>query len=799
MITTYMKAAFRNLWMHKGYTAINIAGLSIGLASSFIIILYSLNELSVDRHNEKLDNIYLATTEQPDLKWTQPSTPYLLGPTLKDEYPEVQQFARFMRGNCPVKYKDKSFDRAYCLSADLSIFQILTLPLESGSVEGLAQARDFAVISHETAQRIFGDANPVGEVITINWIGESYSLKIAAVMKDMPRTTTLRAEIIVPLSIGEKWLSALWGKMEKNPLDSWNLQFMPAYVLLSPSVTPEQIESKMAAFTKSHSDPIRKVQYHLFPLKDLYFNSSGFVNNVFPSGDITNVYVYSTIGILILLIACINFVILNTGRASVRTKEIAVRKVVGASRFDLMKQIMMESVMVSVLSLPVAIFLVELFLPSLSQLLGKRIPGTFLHELNHIFLFSGITILAGILSGSYVSFYLSGLRPMEILRNTLGTGASKATLRRIMIAVQMVIFIGLITASITITKQVRYFHSKDMGYDKADLVVLSARNLSTIMSGVSTKFDAVKAELMTHPAILGVSGAATLPGTEGGSFSALPDKSDPSRKIRYQVLSVDREFIETMKMQMVSGKSFAEATPEESEHAMILNEAALKAFGIKDPSQEKIQDARILGIVRDFNVRSLREPIAPVVLRCDTKYLGEIAIRVRHDADLPQTIAFIQKTSTSFNNGQPMDHQFFDDRLDDMYANDYRFARMIGYFTALAIFIACLGLFGMSIFVIQTRVKEIGIRKVMGASAGTIFFLVSREFIALILISTIIAIPITVYVLDGWLQNYAYRVSVDGVVVILSLLAAVCIVLVTIGYQAVKAARANPVEALRYE
>ena len=799
MLIAYLKSAFRGLWKYKSYSLINIGGLSIGLASSFIIMLYSINELSYDRQNKNLDNIYLATTENLGVHWTEETTPFQLGPTLKSEYPEVQQFARFIRAGCQVKYKDKDFGRTPCISADLSIFDILTLPLESGSLKGLADSKDYAIISHQAAQKIFGRDNPIGEVLTVNWVGEPYNLRIVAVMDDVPTSSTLRGEVIVPLTIGRHWMSSIWSRLEKNPEDSWKIQLMPTYVMLSHPVPPEQLEKTMASFTKTHSDPNGMMHYHLFPLKDLYFHSSGFMNNLFPSGDSTNVYIYSTIAILILLIACINFVILSTGRASVRTKEVAMRKVVGASRIDLMKQIMTESVLVSLISLPIAILLVDVFLPPLSQLLGKRMPGTLVHDPNHLLLFSGITILAGVLSGSYVSFYLSGFRPMDILRSKVSTGASKATLRKVMIAIQMVIFIGLITASLTIYKQVRFFHTKDMGYDKADLVVLSLRSLTARFRGLGAQFEALKSQLKSYPAILSVSGASTFPGEEGGNFSSAPAKADPTRTIRYQTFTVDREFIETMKMQMVTGKSFGEAAPAESEHAVILNEAAQKAFEIQDPAKELFGGARILGIVRDFNTWSLREPIRPVVISCNTQYIQEVGVRVRHDADLPKTLEVIQKTATALNSGESVDLQFFDDRLDDMYGNDYRFAQMMSYFTALAIFIACLGLFGVSLFVIQTRVKEIGIRKVMGASIGSVFYLVAKEFMLLILISTVIAIPITIHFIDGWLQNYAYRVSVDAVVVVFAFLIAVVIVLVTIGFQAIRAATANPVDALRYE
>jgi putative ABC transport system permease protein len=804
MITGYLKAALRNLWMHRGFSFINIAGLSIGLGSSFIIMLYSIHELSYDSYNKNLADIYLVTAGSTQEQWLMPTIPFVVGPALKNECPEVQQYARFMRGRCPIKYKDKTFDREPCLSSDPSIFQILTLPLKSGSLQGLTSEQDFAVISNQVAQKIFGDAYPIGEVITVNWLGMPYNLKVAAVMKDIPQNSTMRAEIIVPLNIAEKWFPRLAGNQGGNILESWTTTVFPTLVLLSHPGSKDQLEKMMASFTQRHIGPGRQIQFHLFPVKDLYYHPPAFSMNLFPTGNISNVYIYSTIAILILLVACFNFVILSTGRASVRTKEVALRKVVGASRFDLMKQIMLESVLVSILSLPFAMLIVELALPSVSLQLGKRLLDLSSFNLNYLILFAGITLLAGILSGSYVSFYLSGFRPMEILRSKISTGASKATLRKIMIGIQMIIFIGLVTGSLAMYRQVLYFHSKDMGFAKQDLIVFSRFSLRLGSTSDPSRFDlskfeAFKSELATNPSIESVSGAETLPGREEASVSKIPVKSDPSRAVSCQTLSVDRDFIETMKMQMVSGKSFARTTPEESRHAVIINESAVRAFGFSDLSNETIQDQRILGVVKDFNFSSLHNPIAPVVIRCDTSVRNEIAVRVRHDADVEKTLSFILAKSMTFNSGKPMDYQFFDDRLDDLYGDDYRFARMIGLFTALAIFITCLGLFGVSLFVVQTRVKEIGIRKILGASVGTILYLVAREFFVLILISTIVATPIAIYFVNGWLQNFAYRVPVDPFLVLFTLLVAVAVVTVAIGYQALKAAIANPVEALRYE
>jgi putative ABC transport system permease protein len=804
MIGSFLKSALRNLWIHRGFTFINVAGLAVGLASSFIIMLYAINELSYDAHNEKLSNIYLVTAERANPSSTSVFTPFVAGPALKQEQPEGQDFARFMRGSPTIRYKDKTFERTYSLCADPSIFRVLTLPLESGSLEGIATERDFAVISTQMAHKIFGDANPIGEIITVNWLGKPYDLKVGAVMKDLPQTSSTKAEVIMPLSIAQEWFARLLGPMAAKMFESWTTPGLPTFVLLSRSASQAQVDAMMATFSKRHVDAGSGPQFHLFPMKDLYFHSSNLSDSPFPSGNISTVYVYSAIAILILLVACFNIVILSTGRASVRTKEIAVRKVVGASRFDLMKQIMLESLLVAALSLPVALVFVELLLPTLSQHLGNQLPETFFHGLKYLVLFSGITLLAGVLSGSYVSFYLSGFSPIDVLHSKVSTGASKVTLRRIMLAVQMVIFVGLVTASLAIYRQVDYFHSKDMGFEKEDLIVLASHrpklgSTSDPSRFDMTRFETFKAELLSNPSIAGVTGAQHLPGREEGHASTIVLKSDPSKKVTCQELSVDRDFIETMKMHMVLGKSFAEVTPEESRNTVILNESAVKALGVSDLSKETVRDQRILGVVRDFNLRSLRDNIPPVIIQCDTSERNEIAVRVRHGADVSKTLGVVLAKSAMFNDGGPMSFEFFDDRLDNLYSSDYRFARMIGYFTALAMFITCLGLFGVSLFVIQTRMKEIGIRKVMGASVGTILVLVGKEFIALISMSTIIGLPIAAYFVNGWLENYAYRVAVDFALGLVTFVAATIVVLAAISFQALRAATANPVEALRYE
>lgn len=796
MLKNYVKIAFRNLWRHRTFSFINIAGLSIGLASGFIILLYSINELSYDRYNKNLDRIYLVTSKLPvpNREWTEPNTPFQLGPMLKDQFPEVKEVARFRDGRCSIKWGDRTFSDLRCISCDPSIFKILTLPLVEGSVQEFFTEKNSIVMSRQMAQRCFGSKDPIGEIVTLDFYGDSYDLKVSAVMKDIPRTSTLRADVIVPISVAEGFIEKIWSNADKYPLQSWRLQLLPTYVLLSSSNEAGQLEKKLVSFSSAHSDPNFPIQYHLFPLKDVYFYSSDFVNNRFPTGDITDVFIYSAIALLTLLIACINFIILSTGRASTRTKEIGIRKVVGASRLDLVKQVMTESVLIAVLSLPVALLLVESFLPYLSELLGKELPANYFHNWQFLLSFTAIAVVVGFLSGGYVSFYLSGFSPIDIFRNKLSTGSSRATFRKVMVTIQMVIFIGLITASVTIYRQMRYLHDKDMGFDKKDLLVFYSDN-----DNIGRSFEAFKAELKSNPDITDVSGGQFVPGTESSAVVTIVNRSDPTKKVTCEIFSVDRDFFQTMRMKFLHGKGFAGSPAGESQNTVVMSESALKAFGIKDPSQELFNDQRILGVVKDPIMHSLHESIVPTLFSNDTRYLREIVVRVRSSASISSAIHFIEERSKEFNDGKPMTYQLFDDRLNDLYADDYKFAKMIGYFTGLAIVIACLGLFGVSLFVTQQRVKEIGVRKVMGASVSNILYILEREFVALVLVSAVISIPIAIYFINGWLKSYAYHVSVNLLAIGSTVLAAMIIVLLTVGFQAVKAAVVNPAKSLRYE
>ncbi len=801
MLKNYLKIALRNLWKNKTYSIANILGLSVGLASCFVILLYSVHELSYDNYNEKLDRVCLVTMDfgLHSLSWTQPLVPFPTGPTLKDEYPEVKDFARCSSRLCSIKSNGMTYDLAKCVSADSGIFNILTLSIISGSLKNVFSGANYAVISYSTAERIFGNSEAVGKQINVSWSGKEYYFTIGAVMADVPSTSTFQADCILPIFPAEESIKQ-FNCRNPNILQEWMPGEIDTYILLHDKNSAEQLSKKLVAFSKAHSTiETWPLVLHLLPLRDLYFSPSTMVNDSFPRGNLSDIKIYSAIALLTLLIACVNFVTLNIGLASARTKEVGVRKVVGASRFDIAKQAMIESLMVSFFSFPIALLLVELFMPSVTMLLGKRLPADYNRSFESMVLFVGVTLVAGILSGSYASFYLSGFHPAEILRNKFNLGRDRVNLRRILVGVQMIIFIGLILASVTMYRQMHYLHAKDMGFDDKNLVILTNRITGDVDTTLGNRFGALESDLRMIPNVNSVAGALTLPGTLGATMEEAPNLSDPQRPIMFEVYRVSIDFFETMGMKMVYGETFAQATPEGSKDALIMNQEAAKEFGITDPSQQLFEGHRIIGVVRDFNFHSLRQKIAPTVFYEGSPYISEIAVKLKHLKDAQSTIGSIEKRIEKFDGGRKPSYQFFDDRLNAMYVNDYKFAYMIAYFTGLSIFVACLGLFAMALFVIQHRVKEIGVRKVLGASVASIILSSTREFVILLFISATLSIPVSIYFTNKWLRDYAYHVDINLVSILFTCLAGLLIVLLTICYQALRAATANPVESLRYE
>ncbi len=802
MLKNYIKTAFRNLWRAKTYSLINIVGLSVGLASCFIILLYSVHEMSYDRYDKKLDRIYLATMDFgfKNEGWTEPLVPFPAGPAMKAELAEVEEFARCILRPCNIEYGGKALDAIRCASADSSLFRVLTLPIVDGNLKEAFAERNYAIISRGLAKRLFGSGGAIGQVIDVNWGGRKNYFTVSAVMANIPSTSTFKADCILPITAEENSISREYPTIP-GIFDRWWPPTVYTYLLLHGEKSAGPLKEKLAKFSDEHAQfPTMPHSLHLIALRDFYFRPETLVNTYwFPKGNLQDVEIYSGVALLILLIACVNFVILSTGRASVRTKEIGVQKVVGASKLDIAKQSLTESLLVSLISLPIALLLVELFMPSITTLLGKRLPVDYNRSLQAVLLYIGVTILAGILSGSYVSFYLSGLHPAEILKNKFSRGRGRVTVRRILVGFQMVVFVGLILTSITIYRQMRYTHTKDMGYNDRNLIVFSRLTNDRADTVLGNRYDAFASNLDTISDVASVTCGDFVPGTEGTTQQQDHSYIDPQKLVLVDVLWVGRDYFNALGMKIVSGKTFAEVPSEEAKDCVIMNQEAVKELGIINPSQEMFNDHRILGIVKDFNLQSLRKQILPAVFYDESKDLQEIAVRLKHMKGAQQTISSVEKLIEELDGGRRFKHQFFDDRISAMYGSDYKFADMIGYFTGLAVFIACLGLFGMSLFVIQRRVKEIAVRKVLGASVTSVLFSTAKEFVMTLFVAAVLSVPISIYFADKWLDGYAYHINVNVISIAIAILVGLSIVLLTVGYQVLKAATMNPVESLRYE
>jgi putative ABC transport system permease protein len=793
MILSYLTLAIRQLRLYKTYSFINVVGLSTGLAACFVILVYVRYQTSFDKYNKNLGSIYLVTVQKESFGWTDPGTPMILGPTVRSEVPDVEGIARWTRRRSTLRYNDRVFEESACSFADPEIFKVLTLPLATGDLNATHKERDFLVISETLAMKYFGGRNPVGETITLKCMGGAYELKVTAVMKDIPKTSTFVADAIAPLYIARNYLAGIYGKSYGDPEVSWAVPGVTTYVTVPPSADIKEVEKKFVALSRHHVDPVLAESFHLFPLKDMYFHSSFMINNTFRQGDIVNVYIYSAAAFLLLFIACINYLMLSLGRASLRTREVGVRKVFGARNADLFRQTLVEAVVVTLLSLPIALVLVELFLQNLTGLLGTTISDTYFHSWEYLIAFVALTIVVGVVAGTYVSMYLSSFNPIDILKGKLTAGSRKVVLRRILMASQMILFLGLTLASLTIYKQLRFFQSKDMGFDKQEMAVFYPDN-----NEFGKTFEVFKNELQQNPEIVSVSGANWLPMTESRGVSQFPKKDHPDENITVEGISADRDYIETMGMRMASGVSLRNHVSGVPGGSCIINETAAKELGLREPVGELVGGSTVIGVVGDFNMHSLHEKISPLRITEGTKYLREVAVRIA-PGNVPGTAKWIAEKGARFNNGKPLDFESFDERLGSLYTQEQKFATAFGYATGLAIFVACMGIFGMSLFVCQQKVKEIGIRKVLGATMEDVYYKLTREFVGLIFFSSLIAFPLAFFLVSKWLEQFVYRISISVWDFLIAAGIDIVIVLATVSFQAVRAALANPVASLRYE
>jgi len=800
MFKNYFKVALRNLVNQKTYSIITILGLATGMMCFMLIVLYVRYELSFDTFHEKTDRIFRIVQRQPGNVYLGQDyfgvTPMPLAPTLMKEYPEVLNAALIdNQDNALLIYEDKKFYESGLIVGE-HFFDIFTFPLISGNKETALNELYSIVISQRLAQKFFGDKDPIGN--TIKFV-ESYDVTVTGVAEDPPKNSHIQFDFLI--AVKTHAASVEW---YRNNTDNWGNNSYYTYFELQEGYPYKELEKKFPALlTKykeedEHSKHEHNQKYIIQPLKKIHLYSH--VNfELSQNNDIKYIYLFLSIGFLILIIACINYMNLSTARSSKRALEIGIRKVVGAQRANLVWQFLGESIFLSFLALLIAVLLFVVLLPSFNSFLERSITIDFSQNLFFLTTLLGIVLFVGIFSGSYPALFLSTFKPVKVLKGIFISGSKNSILRNILVVGQFCISVILIAGTLVVYQQLQFVRNKKLGYNHEHVVTMRIRD-----GEARRNMETMKTELLKHSNIINVSCSDRLPAAISSQSTALLEGEDGEEKqLPIYIAHVDYDFLDVYEIELLFGRNFSREFSTDTSNAVIVNQTTYEQMGWGEPvgknfSVWSVRDGQVIGVVKDFHFQSLHLKIEPAVLILRPARANYISARIRGD-NISETVGFIRKTFEKYSLNHPFEYSFFDETFYRMYKAEQRLGEIFRYFSLLAIFIACLGLFGLASFMVENQRKAIGIRKVLGASTSRIVYIFSKEFSKLVLIANVIAWPVAYFAMSRWLEDFAYRISIGVWVFILSAIIAFVIALVTVGYHAVKAAVANPVDSLRYE
>jgi putative ABC transport system permease protein len=787
MLGNYFKITFRNMKRHKGYTFINIAGLAVGIACTIIILLWVQDELSFDRFYENADRIHRIVADWEKYNWDGfDKVPGPLALAIKEEIPSILHAARISECSRQVfKYKNNVFYESNGIIADPFFFKIFSFPFLRGDLKTSFSEPSSIVISESMARKYFGDEDAFGKTIEVD--GKPGT--VAGIIQDIPPNSHIQFDYVFSTEI------------QKSYGTNWNAFNSMTYVLLQEGANVEEMGPRITEVAKNHNSfhVQMGVTLRLQPLSRIHLDARKSPEKFLKLGDSQYIYVFSLIAFFILLIACVNFMNLSTARSSMRAREVGMRKTVGAKRVQLIRQFMAESIILSFVSCMIAVALINLFMPAFNQISGKRV-AFHLIELNHILGILTVILFVGILAGAYPAFYLSSFKPVFVLKGLIGSGRKKAVFRKVLVVFQFSLSVMLIIGTAVVHKQLQYMRNMNLGLDKENVVFVPIRE------NIGKQYDTFKRELLENSGILQVTAQNYLFATDSWHTTGVHwEGKDPEYMQDVVWLSVDYDFFETLKMELKEGRFFSPEFQTDQEEAFILNEEAVRQMGIESPvgkpfvfalSQDNFKKGRIIGVLKDGHYRSLHHKISPLVflLNRDWSY-GVILVRFAGE----QALAHIKNVWEKINPISPFELQFLDQTYEQLYRKEDQIRKILNYFASLAILISCLGLFGLASFMTEQRTKEIGIRKVLGSPVSWVVWLLSHEFLKCVGIANLIAWPVAYYALSRWLQNFAYRTSIGVGILIFSAALAVSIAFLTVSYQSIKAAIANPVDSLRYE
>jgi putative ABC transport system permease protein len=804
MLRNYLKIAWRNLMLNKAFTAINILGLAIGLTSFMFIAVFVYNELSYDTYPAKASNLYrvqLSVVGNGNVE-VYPNVDVAVGEGIQRTFPEVKASTRFGLTTDYVQYQDKQFKEAHLAFADSNFLQLFSIPLIKGNAVTALVAPNSLVISKEFAQKYFGNEDPIGKSLAVGTQREAFT--ITGLIDKVPDNSHFHADAFMSLST----------RHITNPTWS-NLGFF-TYLELADKADPKKLETKFPQLVAKYVVPevqrdmgvslaeaqksVETFRFLLQPLTDIHLYSNT-KYEMEPNGDIQYVYIFSALALFILLLACINFTNLSTAQAAKRSREVGIRKVMGSIKNQLVFQFLTESVLLTFFAMVCAYVLIILLLPYFNQIANKSISFSFFLNYQAILALFLVSLLSGIIAGIYPAFFLSSFSIIRTLKGAFfSKGSQKKSLHSGLIVFQFSISTILLIATIVVYRQLDYMQNKKLGYEKDQVIALPDTRL------LNDKQLAFKDQLLQNPHVVSASLSRFVPGGIMMDGTQIYPKNETSNgvEIHTNIYHVDYDYLRTLGIKIVQGRNFSRDFPTDSISGVLINESAVRELGWKgvDPIGRSVvrsgnHEFKVIGVVKDFNYVSVKQKVAPLMLMMG-RNAGGIVVKIK-TTDVPDFLADLKQQWASFNPGGPLEFHFLDDQFASFYASEQRTQQLFSVFAALAIIIASLGLFALSAFVIEQRTKEIGIRKVMGASVPGIVQLLVKDFVRLVLIAVLIAAPIAWYAMHKWLQDFAYRIDVEWWMVGLSGFMALSIALLTVSFRSVKAALVNPVKSLRSE
>ncbi len=794
MFKNYFKIAFRNLWRHRVFSGINILGLAVGMTACFLIFLYVRFEMSYDNMHSKADRTYriICDIKTPTETMKAGGPSWAVGPHLTmGDFPQVEASVRTTGDELLVRKGNVKFQEMNSLYADSSFFQIFDFKLIKGNPKTCLNEPLNIVFSESAVKKYFGNTDPLGQTVLLT--GDGFTAKVTGVMKDLPENSTIKADMLVSMN-------TITRKLNPTLNDQWGNYGNTTYVLLRPGASAAAFTKQLPAFLEKMNGTEMK-QMNMYPtlilekLRDVYLRST---RDDSKTGNIKNVYIFSIVAIFILLIACFNFINLTTARSSERAKEVGIRKVVGAGKQQLTRQFIGESIIVCLIAFLITLGAAAILLPSFNTLAGKTVSDGIFENWGFIGILFLASIAIGFLAGIYPALVLSSFKPVAVLKGRFATGTKGIRLRKILVVSQFTISIALIISVIIVYLQLNFMRQQDLGFSKDQMMVINSNG--------DPARDAFINSVKTLPNVKAVTMSSSVPGGGNmGAYSQIQNAKGEMQIANLDLYFVDFEYLTQYNVKMAAGRTFSRSFMTDTTQAMVLNEAAVKNFGYHS-AQDAVgrnfdqwgRKGKIIGVMKDFHFKSLQEEIKPLSMRIEPNGCGLVSIKVGTN-NLPATIASIENKWNTLIPARPFSYFFLDDFFDKQYRSEQRFGKLFLNFAFLAIIISCLGLLGLASYSTMQRTREIGIRKVLGATVPNIVNLLSKDFLKLVAVAIVIASPIAWFAMHKWLQDFAYRIPIAWWVFAVAAVTAVLIALLTVSFQAIKAAVSNPVISLRAE